>query len=46
MPEHSTHVICRACQGKHNGTVVLTYERRTEQLHWKQISTHTNVQAA
>ena len=38
MPEESKHLISRTCQGKHNGTAVLTYERCTEQLCWKQIS--------
>ena len=37
MLEQSTCLNCRTYQGKHNGTVVLTYERRTKQLYWEQI---------
>jgi len=33
MPEQSTCKICTTYQGKHNGTAVLTYEQRTEQLY-------------
>ena len=32
MPEQSTGIYCRTYQGKHNGAVVLTYERRTKQF--------------
>ena len=32
MEEQSTHFICITHQGKHNGSVLLTNERYTEQL--------------
>jgi len=45
MPEQSTHLICGTYQGKHNGTIVLTYmndvpgsssENKFRTKHWLQ----------
>ena len=41
MPERSTRLNCSTYQGKHNDTIVLKYERHTEQFYREQISHQT-----